>query len=171
MSRRHRLAANGAWTVATEPGLTVTSSHIDPFFVGQSNASYTLTVTNAGGQATSGAVTLTETLPSTLTLSSIWGPGWTCSGANCTNSSSVAAGASFPPVFVAVVPPVVAMAAINQVSVSGGGSVAANASDGTNIVAATSNCLTITISPSRRPLTAPRCRRRTNVILILRLSM
>jgi len=39
------------------------------------------------------------------------------------------------------------MAAINQVSVSGGGSVAANGSDGTNIVAATSNCLTITISP------------------------
>jgi uncharacterized repeat protein (TIGR01451 family) len=105
MSRRHRLAANGAWTVATEPGLTVTSSHIDPFFVGQSNASYALTVTNTGGQPTSSAVTLTDTLPSALTLSSIWGPGWNCSGANCTNGSPVAAGASFPPVFVAVVPP------------------------------------------------------------------
>jgi hypothetical protein len=39
------------------------------------------------------------------------------------------------------------MAAINQVSVSGGGSAAANTSDGTNIVGATSNCLTITIRP------------------------
>jgi uncharacterized repeat protein (TIGR01451 family) len=136
----------GTWTVANQPVLTVTSSHSDPFFVGQANAAYTLTVTNAGGQPTSGTVTLTDTLPSSLTLSSMSSAGWNCSGATCTYSSSVAAGASFPPVLVAVVPTAVG-SGTNQVSVSGGGSATANATDATNIIAASQNCLTITVMP------------------------
>jgi uncharacterized repeat protein (TIGR01451 family) len=46
------------------PALSVTKAHSGVFAQGQSNAAYTVTVSNAGGAAsTSGTVTVTETVP------------------------------------------------------------------------------------------------------------
>src|SRR5438067_2179287 len=48
------------------PDLTLAKSHADPFVRG-SAGTYTLTVSNAGGSATSGTTTVTDTLPAGLT--------------------------------------------------------------------------------------------------------
>ena len=54
---------------------------------------YTVTVTNAlGAGATSGTVTVTESLPSGLTLVSMAGVGWTCAGTCCTRSDALSGG-------------------------------------------------------------------------------
>src|SRR5208337_1063529 len=77
---------------------------------------------NAGSN--SGTVTVTENLPSGLTLVSMAGTGWACpSGGNtCQRNDLLPAGASSPQ--------------INVVTVSGGGSPQATASDPTYIVGA-----------------------------------
>jgi uncharacterized repeat protein (TIGR01451 family) len=60
--------------------LTIAKSHSGNFVPGQNGAAYTVTVANtASGGPTSGAVTVTETVPSGLTLTSMAGSGWTCS--------------------------------------------------------------------------------------------
>jgi hypothetical protein len=86
----------------------------------------------------SGGVTVTETVPTGLTLVSMTGTGWICGNPNpanvCTNSSVVNGGASFP-----VITATVNVAAdatspqVNMVGVTGGGSAPANASDSTVI--------------------------------------
>src|SRR6185436_5961464 len=49
------------------PDLTLTKTHVGNFTQGQVGATYTLTATNSGTGATSGAVTVTDTLPASLT--------------------------------------------------------------------------------------------------------
>src|SRR5204862_5324762 len=51
------------------PDLTILKSHVDPFVRG-TNDSYSLVVNNIGPVSTSGAVTVTDTLPAGLTPSS-----------------------------------------------------------------------------------------------------
>ena len=124
----------------TQPALSIQSTHTGNFTTGQSAAVYTVTVANsATAGATSGAVTVTETLPSALTLVSMAGSGWACQPATCTRSDSLAAGAAYPPITVTVT--VAANAPLqltNSVLVSGGGGFAAGAEDLTGV----------TISPS-----------------------
>ena len=59
--------------------LTVTKSHSGNFAQGQTGATYTITVTNSGTAATSGAVTMTDTLPASFTPTAISGANWTLS--------------------------------------------------------------------------------------------
>ena len=70
------------------------------FTQGQSGAGYTLTVTNAGGVATSGTVTVTDNLPNGLSPAAISGPGWSCgiSGntVTCTRSDASGSGSELP---------------------------------------------------------------------------
>jgi uncharacterized repeat protein (TIGR01451 family) len=54
-------------TALYPPDLTIAKSHTGNFVQGQSGAQYNLAVTNAGGVATSGVVTVTDTLPTGLT--------------------------------------------------------------------------------------------------------
>ncbi len=61
------------------PTLSITKTHAGSFFKGQTNATYTVIVGNTGTAATSGTVTVTETVPSGLTLVSMSGSGWSCS--------------------------------------------------------------------------------------------
>lgn len=67
------------------------------FRQGQQNASYQLTVYNQGARATSGAVTVTATLPAGLSYGSAQGSGWTCAFADpavtCTRSDPLSGGA------------------------------------------------------------------------------
>jgi uncharacterized protein (TIGR03437 family) len=127
---------------AQSPTLGIAKTHNGTFSQGQPG-SYTVVVKNNGGAATSGTVTVTESLPSGLTLTSMAGPGWSCTGSTCTRGDSVPAGSSYPSITVTVSVASNALAQVtNQVSVSGGGSASASAQDVTSITAA----LTPTIS-------------------------
>jgi len=128
-------AGSGGGSASPAPSLAVSKTHTGDFAQGQQGATYTITVSNAaGGGATSGIVTVTENPPSGLTLVSLAGSGWSCSGSACTRSDSLMPGASFPAITATVN---VAMAAsspqVNQVSVSGGGSAESSTSDTTTI--------------------------------------
>src|ERR1700722_12128836 len=57
----------------------IATSHNGSTFVPGQNASYKIQVGNAGGVPTTGLITVTDTLPSTLTFVSATGTGWTCS--------------------------------------------------------------------------------------------
>lgn len=85
------------------PSLTITKTHVDNFFQGQTNASFLITVTNSGNAPTAGSVTVTDDLSDAkgLTLVSFAGsPGskWVCSGLRCTRADPLAAGASYDPI-------------------------------------------------------------------------
>jgi uncharacterized repeat protein (TIGR01451 family) len=111
-------------TINQLPDLTITKSHVGNFTQGQVGATYSITATNSGSAATSGTVTVVDTLPSGLTASAISGTGWTCTLATltCTRSDALAAGSSYPVITVTVnVANNAAASVTNSVSVSGGG--------------------------------------------------
>jgi hypothetical protein len=128
-------------TVGGTPVLSIAKSHTGNFNAGQNNATYAVVVSNQAGAgigATSGAVTVTETVPNGMTLQSMAGAGWTCPGGGntCSRSDSLASGQSYPPITVTVnVVTKTQTSLTNAVSVAGGGAAAgANASDVTAIV-------------------------------------
>jgi uncharacterized protein (TIGR03437 family) len=117
------------------PSLTVTSTHTGSFTLGQKNATYTLTVSNAKGKsATSGSVFVYEVLPASMTIVSMAGTDWTCSGTECSRSDALDAGDSYQPITVVVSVAASAPASItNMVVVDGGGSGAYVGNDATTI--------------------------------------
>ncbi len=122
--------------VASNPVLSITKSHTGNFTQGQANAFYTVLVSNAPGAGpTSGTVTVTETMPSGLTLVSMGGTGWTCSVIpTCTRTDVLIPGGSYPQITVTVnVGGSATSPQVNAVSVSGGGSATANGTDSTVI--------------------------------------
>ena len=122
-------------TINPAPSLRIAKTHSGNFTQGQSNALYTVTVSNsAGSSPTSGAVTVTEQIPTGLTLVSMTGLGWSCSNGACTRSDALAGGSSYPPVTVAVNVAVGAGSPqVNSVTVTGGGSATATTTDPTAI--------------------------------------
>ena len=132
-------AANlvNSWpTSSSSPVLIITKAHIGSFAQGQQQATYTVTVSNGGvAGRTNGMVTVTETLPSGLTLVSMTGTGWTCATNSCTRGDVLNRGASYPVITVTVnVGANASSPQVNQVSVSGGGSATASATDSTTII-------------------------------------
>jgi uncharacterized repeat protein (TIGR01451 family) len=106
------------------PDLTVTKTHTDPFTQGDVGDTFTITVSNAGGSATSGTVTLTDLLPASLMATAMGGAGWTCTvvTVTCTNSNVLASGASYPPIVLTVnVASNAPLSLTNTAAVSGGG--------------------------------------------------
>src|SRR5262249_13573748 len=69
-----------------KPDLTIAVAHSGNFTQGDNNKSYTISVTNSGGQPTTGTVTVTDTVPTGLTLVSnaASGTGWSCTQAAAT---------------------------------------------------------------------------------------
>ena len=131
-------AVSGTITVAQPvPIRSIAKSHTGSFTQGQTNASYSVTVNNASGApSTSGTVTVTETVPVGMTLVSMAGSGWTCpsAGNTCTRSDALAGGASYPVITVTVnVASNAGTSLVNSVTVSGGGSANATATDATSI--------------------------------------
>ncbi len=122
--------------------LSIAKSHQGSFSQSQTNATYTVTVSNtAGTAATSGVVTVTDTVPSGLTFVSMAGTGWTCVSNICTRTDALASGSAYPPITATVnVTSSAASPQVNAVSVSGGGSVTANATDSTTVIPSTSLC-------------------------------
>ncbi len=110
------------------PDLTLAKSHTPASFAqGSSSGYYTLTVGNIGAQASSGTITLVDTLPTGMSLVSATGSGWTCSVAgqtvSCSTAAVVAPAGNAPPVIVrvAVAAGLAGQILINQGVVSGGG--------------------------------------------------
>src|SRR5260370_18894892 len=122
------------------PDLTIVKSHIDPFVRGTTNT-YQLVVSNIGSAATSGTVTVADTLPAGLMPSTATGTGWGCGAvaqtATCTRSDALASTASYPAITITVtVLQTAPVSVTNTATVSGGNAVnPANdtASDPTNI--------------------------------------
>ena len=126
------------------PVLSITKSHTGNFTQGQQGATYTVAVSNAAGSGpTNGSVvTVTDTIPTGLTLSALSGTGWVCTvgSATCTTSNVITGGLSYPPITVTVNVLANAPASVtNAVTVVGGGSVLARASDPTTIAATTTS--------------------------------
>jgi large repetitive protein len=120
------------------PSVSITKTHLASFYAGQTEATYTISVSNGGPGPTVGAVSVRDTLPAGLTATAISGDGWQCGLGSllCSRSDTVAAGASYPPITLTVNVAANAPAqVINQVSVWGGGSPVVSASDPTTIVA------------------------------------
>jgi uncharacterized repeat protein (TIGR01451 family) len=118
--------ANDPTTINT-PALALSNTHNGTFTVGQP-ASYTIMVSNSGTAATSGVVTVLDTLPPGLTATSVAGTGWSCpTGPNitsidCTRSDTLAGGGTYPPIIVtATLDPAVQAFLVNSASVEGGG--------------------------------------------------
>jgi hypothetical protein len=124
-NEQYQFGAYGTWVVPLDPsipGLKIASSHSGNFTQDQSN-NYSLNVANlAGAAASSGTVTVTDALPDQVTLVSMAGTGWNCSGATCTRSDSLAGGASYPPITVTVTVGASFLGGANVATVSGGGS-------------------------------------------------
>jgi len=130
---------SSAATTVFCPSLTIAKTHTGNFTQGQTGA-YSVTVSNgASAGSTSGTVTMTETVPSGMTLVSMnGGVTWNCAALpSCTTRSVLNGAASYPPITVTVnVAFNAPLQLTNQVSLSGGGSVPASASDATTIVPA-----------------------------------
>ena len=147
---------------SASPALSVSKTHTGDFAPGQSAAAYTVTVSNAASAGpTSGTVTVTESLPSGLTLVSMAGSGWTCAAPTlscrpeypapdlppigwtcaspttaCSRSDILAPGASYPAITVTVNVAGNALSPqVNLVTVSGGGSATASMTDSAAVVA------------------------------------
>jgi uncharacterized repeat protein (TIGR01451 family) len=117
MSAPHTVTAN----FIAPPKFSLTVSHNGPFPRGEQNAAYTVTVSNISSAATTGAVTVSETLSSGMTLVSMAGAGWTCASHSCVRSDSLAGGSAYPSIIVTVNIANNAGSVVNSVTVSGGG--------------------------------------------------
>jgi phospholipase C len=125
-------SAPGSWSLS----ITRTGA-----FAPGGTGEYSITATNGASGATSGTVSIADSLPSVFTASSASGSGWTCSLANasCTRSDSLAAGASYPEITLIVKVAQNASGTVtDQASVSGGGPSGGSASEQTPIGTANS---------------------------------
>jgi uncharacterized repeat protein (TIGR01451 family) len=124
--------------IPAAPDLTLTKTHTGSFIQGGSGT-YSIVARNSGTAPTSGAVTVTDTLPAGLTATAFSGAGWTCTLAplSCTRSDALAAAANYPALTLTVTVAANAPAAVtNNAAISGGGETNAGndtASDPTQI--------------------------------------
>ncbi len=86
------------------PDLAIAETHTGNFAPSTSGETYTLTVGNAPFAATTGTVTVIDTLPPGITATAIAGSGWNCTLATltCTRSDSLAPASSYPPITITV---------------------------------------------------------------------
>jgi uncharacterized repeat protein (TIGR01451 family) len=84
--------------------LTIAKMHPPGVAIPGETVTYTVTVTNVGDLASSGTVTVTETPPPGLTVTTLSGGGWTCTVATrtCTRSDPLAPGVSYSSITVTV---------------------------------------------------------------------
>jgi uncharacterized repeat protein (TIGR01451 family) len=144
-------------STASTAFLSVLKTHSGNFSPGQQRAIYTITVLNASGASpTTGLVTVTDILPTGLTLVGMAGVGWTCQTTTCTRSDVLNGGATYPAISVSVnVAANATSPQVNQVNVSGGSSPAASASDLTTIVTPTLSVSHTTLNFAPNGTTSP----------------
>ncbi|MBN9659009.1 MAG: hypothetical protein J0H49_12570 [Acidobacteria bacterium] len=110
------------FSAASGPDFSIALTHTSSFLQGQTNAVYLIRVVNEGSAASSGTISVVESMPSGLTITSMWGPGWTCAANTCTRSDTWPAGQMLPTISVlATVAPNAPPSISNMATVSGGG--------------------------------------------------
>ncbi|HKO96860.1 MAG TPA: LamG-like jellyroll fold domain-containing protein, partial [Pyrinomonadaceae bacterium] len=118
---------NDPTQIVAGPDLSIDKSHTGDFTQGETGKTYTIAVSNVGGTATSGTVTVTENLPAGLTATALSGTGWTCTVIpvggtpgpavlTCTRADSLAAGGSYPDITLTVDVSLTAPASVNNVA-------------------------------------------------------
>jgi CSLREA domain-containing protein len=108
-------------TVTGQADLMVSKSHTGNFHKGGSGT-YTVTVTNQGSVATSSTITLTDSPPVGMTITSITGSAWTCNIATgvCTRTLAIGPGAASTLSVTVSIATDAASSLTNSVTVSGG---------------------------------------------------
>jgi uncharacterized repeat protein (TIGR01451 family) len=132
------------------PDLVVAKSHSGNLIRGQQGAQYSIAVSNVGGSATAGTVSVTDTLPAGMTATAVSGTGWICTLATltCTRSDALASQASYPAITVTVNVAAAAAASLtNTASVSGGGE--------SNLANDTASDVTTIVAPGALTITGP----------------
>jgi len=87
----------------TRPVLATAVAHAANFREGDSRQDYSIIVTNAEPAGpTTGTVTVTDVVPGGLSLLTMTGSGWTCSGNSCSRGDALAQDTSYPPLTVTV---------------------------------------------------------------------
>ena len=119
---------NFAERAGNTPDLRIAKTHTPASFAQGSNTGYyTLTPGNIGALATSGTVTVVDTLPAGMSFVSAAGSGWTCSAlaqvVSCTSSTPIAPQGSANPITlrVTVAAGLAGQVLVNNAVVSGGG--------------------------------------------------
>jgi uncharacterized repeat protein (TIGR01451 family) len=142
------------------PDMTVSKSHVGNFTRG-STANYTITASNISTLgATSGVVTVNDTLPLGLTPLTAAGTGWTCSisgqTVSCVRSDSLAAGSAYASITLSASVLQSAPATVTNTAVVGGGGegnlLNDTATDTANVISSADMSVTDSGSPS--PLVA-----------------
>jgi hypothetical protein len=116
--------------------IAILSSHSDPFTQGHIGSTYTLTPYNLSSSATSGTITVVDTLPSGFTATAMSGTGWTCtvSTVTCTSTTVISANSTGNAITLTVNVATTAVSGTNSVTISGGGSpTSATATDATTV--------------------------------------
>ncbi len=98
-------SSTGEDVIVRWPDFTIAKSHTGSFSRGGTHT-YSITATNSGNRASSGLVTVADTLPAGLTPTLASGTGWTCGivsqTVTCTRSDALAAGSAYPAVTITV---------------------------------------------------------------------
>src|SRR5439155_1434342 len=130
------------------PDLAIAKTHSGNFTQGQIGATYTLSVTNAGAGPTSGAVTVTDTLPAGLTATGLAGCAWTCTLPTLTwkPADALAASARYTPTTLTVDVPVTAPPSITIIAVMAGGVDATPLNNSPSVPTVTSHVQDLTLS-------------------------
>jgi hypothetical protein len=129
------------------PLLQVAVTDSGNFMVGGLGTTFTLTVNNEPGAATtSGPVTVSQAMSSGMSLVSVSGPGWVCSSTACSRSDPLSSGSSYPPITITVdLPTTYSFPQVTQdATVSGGGS---------SVISESSD--SVTLSPATPVQTSP----------------
>jgi uncharacterized repeat protein (TIGR01451 family) len=142
------------------PDMTLGKSHVGNFTRG-SAATYTIPVSNVSPYgATTGLVTINDTLPLGISPTSASGPGWTCSVAgqtvSCTRSDVLAAASSYPSITLnALVSQSASATLTNTAAVSGGGEANLANDTATDVASVGSTAdMAVTDAGSPNPVTA-----------------
>ena len=140
-------------TITGGPDLTIAKTANGTFTQGQSGAGYTLTVTNIGGVASSGIVTVIDNVPTGLSPATIsGGPSWSCmiSGntATCTTQHPLAPGAAYSPITLTVNVASNAPPSVTNVATVGGGGDLNAANNAATVVTAIARAPDLTIAKS-----------------------
>ncbi len=123
-------SANDVTTINPVANLIISKSHTGTFTQGQTGATFSIFVVNNNAlAATSGTITVVDTLPAGLTASAISGPGWSCvlGTLTCTRSDVIPANTALPTITVTVSVANNASGVLtNTATVAGGGEVITN---------------------------------------------
>jgi len=132
------------------PDLTIAKVHNGTFAQGDAADTYTITVSNSGSLASSGTVTVSDTVPGDLVPTGATGTGWSCpiSGqlVTCTSSDIIAPGGTSVITLTVSVSATAAASVMNTATVSGGGETVTSNDSSTDVAAVTQIAPDLTIT-------------------------